>query len=194
MTRISRRRPCSLFSSTEKRHSRIGPPQIQYMVQGVLVVLFIPMACTNVCRHLAQKWATTYFQPHAKRRLLPWETTELSTIEHLILLDLLGAKDPQIRSSFLDTAWLFDAMASAERRLGESGAFAYGEEKSTGGSWTSFFYHRQNQMFNFGGVEDDHIPFLKLGVSVLHVVANPFPRVWHTLKVCKTNLAQVRIS
>ncbi|PCH37885.1 hypothetical protein WOLCODRAFT_135903 [Wolfiporia cocos MD-104 SS10] len=130
-------------------------------------------------RHLAHKWATTYIAPHAKRRLLPASTTELSTIEHLILLDLLGAPQPRIHSSFLDTAWLFDAMVSAERRLGNSGAFAYGEQVAD--AWTSFFVPRGNQ-FNLGGIEDDHIPFLRLGVSVLHVIASPFPRVWHTLK------------
>ncbi|KAH9901469.1 hypothetical protein C8Q73DRAFT_743008 [Cubamyces lactineus] len=98
-------------------------------------------------RHLAQKWSTTYISPNTKRRLLPGSETELGTIEHLILLDLLGAPRPQIRSSF--------------KRLAESGAFT--QEK-----YTSFF--------------DDHIPFLRLGVSVLHVIANPFPRVWHTIK------------
>ncbi|KAI0949937.1 hypothetical protein AcW1_006189 [Taiwanofungus camphoratus] len=132
-------------------------------------------------RHLAQKWSATYIGPNAKRRLLPSSTTELSTIEHLILLDLLGAPRPQIRSSFLDTAWLFDAMVSAEQRLGESGAFRYGEDGETGDQWTSFFVPRSAQ-FNLGGIEDDHLPFLKLGVSVLHVIASPFPRVWHTLK------------
>jgi hypothetical protein len=30
---------------------------------------------------------------------------------------------------------------------------------------------------------DDHLPFLHRGVSVLHVIAEPFPRVWHTLGV-----------
>ncbi|KZT09609.1 uncharacterized protein LAESUDRAFT_695278 [Laetiporus sulphureus 93-53] len=130
-------------------------------------------------RHLAKKWATTYVNPQAKRRLLPSMITELSTIEHLILLDLLGAPHPTIRSSFLDTAWLFDAMASAERRLGDSGAFAYDGQAAN--NWTSFFIPRNN-MHNFGGIEDDHIPFLRAGVSVLHVIANPFPSVWHTLQ------------
>ena len=45
-------------------------------------------------RHLAQKWASTYVEPHAKRRLLPSVETELASIENLILLDLeVGAND-----------------------------------------------------------------------------------------------------
>ncbi|CCM00004.1 uncharacterized protein FIBRA_02029 [Fibroporia radiculosa] len=133
-------------------------------------------------RHLAKKWFTSYIAPHTKRRLLPGSMTELSTVEHLILLDLLGAPNPRIHSSFLDTAWLFDAMASAEHRLGESGAFVYNNDQSqAAGKWKSFFVPRGN-LFNQGGIEDDHVPFLHLGVSVLHVISSPFPSVWHTLK------------
>ncbi|KAI0344851.1 hypothetical protein BDW22DRAFT_1391879 [Trametopsis cervina] len=132
-------------------------------------------------RNLAEKWSTTYLTPHTKRRLIPsgWDT-ELSSIEHLILLDLLGAPRPLIRSSFVNTAWLFDEMVSAEKRLGESGAFAYGDDKAQ--DWNSFFVARGGHEFSFGGIEDDHIPFLRLGVDILHVISNPFPRVWHTLK------------
>ncbi|KAL8746784.1 MAG: hypothetical protein Q9184_007697, partial [Pyrenodesmia sp. 2 TL-2023] len=31
-----------------------------------------------------------------------------------------------------------------------------------------------------GYIEDDHIPFMERGVEVLHLIPNPFPRVWHT--------------
>jgi len=134
-------------------------------------------------RHLAKKWESTYIPPNSKRRLLPSTYTELSGIEHLILLDLLGAPHPVIRSSFITTGWLFDQMKAAELRLAESGAFVYDADPDTTlDSWSSFFIPRGNNVFNFGGVEDDHIPFLRLGVNVLHVIANPFPRVWHTLQ------------
>ncbi|KAL1947997.1 hypothetical protein VTO73DRAFT_13721 [Trametes versicolor] len=133
-------------------------------------------------RHLAHKWSTTYIAPNAKRRLLPASETELGTIEHLILLDLLGAPNPTILSSFVDTAWLFDAMAAAETRLAQAGAFVYGTDGAeTQEKFTSFFTPREG-VYGFGGIEDDHIPFLRLGVSVLHVIANPFPRVWHKLQ------------
>jgi len=39
--------------------------------------------------------------------------------------------------------------------------------------------HRRLQESNHG-VEDDHIPFLRRGVRVLHLIPLPFPRVWHT--------------
>ncbi|GLB34720.1 putative peptidase M28 family protein [Lyophyllum shimeji] len=134
-------------------------------------------------RHLADKWASTYLSPHGKRRLMGTQSTELTGIEHLILLDLLGAPQPSLRSYFLDTAWLFDALVSVERRLGESGAFAYGEEQGMAPEkWTTYFQPRTELKINMGYIGDDHVPFLERGVPVLHLIADPFPPVWHTLK------------
>jgi len=132
-------------------------------------------------RHLAEKWSTTYILPH-RRRLSMVPTTELDGIEHLILLDLLGAPRPGIRSYFLDTAWLFDAMISAERRLGDSGAFAYGDHTNMApGKWQSYFRPRTKSNVNFGYIGDDHIPFLQRGISILHIIPESFPLVWHRL-------------
>jgi glutaminyl-peptide cyclotransferase len=107
--------------------------------------------------------------------------TQISTIEHFILLDLLGAPEPSVKSYFIDTAWLFDSLVSAELRLRDSGALDFGGQ-DVKQSWRSFFTPR-TQDLGFGYVLDDHIPFMKLGVSVLHIVASPFPRVWHSLDV-----------
>ena len=112
------------------------------------------------------------------------QQTQLNTIEHLILLDLLGAASPKIRSFYLDTAWLFDSLVDAERRLGESGAFSFGDETSmASGKWQSWFVPRHGSDLNLGYVGDDHLPFMKRGVSVLHLISEPFPKVWHTLQV-----------
>lgn len=143
-------------------------------------VLRFPHRAGLVPRHLAEKWATTYIPPHPRRRLTV-SATQLSTIEHLVLLDLLGAPAPQIRSFFLSTAWLFDALASAERRLGQAGLF-----HDVWDNRQSFFIPRTGQEHNGGYISDDHVPFLQRGVSILHVIASPFPRVWHTLKVPNT--------
>ncbi|KAF8484342.1 hypothetical protein JB92DRAFT_2799712 [Gautieria morchelliformis] len=129
-------------------------------------------------RHLAEKWATTYIPPHPKRRLMS-SATQMSTIEHLVLLDLLGNARPRIQSYFLSTAWLFDSLASAERRLGLSGAF---EDGRTWDTQDSYFVPRTGQEHNVGYIEDDHVPFLRKGVSILHIIASPFPVVWHTLQ------------
>jgi len=128
-------------------------------------------------RHLAETWATAYLSPHPKRRLLSASSpiTQLSTIEHLILLDLLGAANPRVRSYFPDTAWLFDALVDAETRLRTAGIL----DAATLGE--SFFRQRSAADHSLGYMGDDHVPFLHRGVSVLHVITEPFPRVWHTL-------------
>ncbi|KAL1746302.1 hypothetical protein HDZ31DRAFT_34538 [Schizophyllum fasciatum] len=133
-------------------------------------------------RHLAEKWESEYIQSNQKRRLMAPQTTELSTIENIILLDLLGAPNPSIRSFFLDTAWLYDEMIYAEKRLGESGALAYDDEQDMApGQWRSWFAPRTEQQKNMGGMGDDHVPFLQRGVSILHIIPLPFPSVWHKL-------------
>lgn len=133
-------------------------------------------------RHLAGKWSTTYIAPNSKRRLLGHASlTELSTIEHIILLDLLGAPNPTIRSYFIDTAWLFDALISAETRLRDAGAL---DEVETSTNFRSFFLPRtgSGNQYNYGYIGDDHVPFLQRGVNILHIIAYPFPPVWHTLR------------
>ncbi|KAF7980168.1 hypothetical protein HWV62_39637 [Athelia sp. TMB] len=135
-------------------------------------------------KNLAQKWHSTYLPPpppHSKRRLLPpGGLTELDTVEHLILLDLLGSPKPHIRSFFPDTAWLFDALVSAESRLFQSGAFSYPEGTSLT-TIESFFIPRTGKEISAGYIGDDHLPFMHRGVNVLHLIPEPFPRVWHTL-------------
>ncbi|CAM5173067.1 unnamed protein product, partial [Eretmochelys imbricata] len=37
-------------------------------------------------------------------------------------------------------------------------------------------------------VEEDHVPFLRKGVLVLHLIATPYPWVWHTMEDTEQNL------
>lgn len=39
-------------------------------------------------------------------------------------------------------------------------------------------------------VEDDHIPWLRRGVPVVHLIPAPFPVVWHTEQDSIANLDQ----
>ena len=154
-------RSVASLSSTPSAHIRFFP------------LLFFPH------RHLAEVWESTYLPPHPKRRLISASTptTPLSTIEHLILLDLIGAPNPQVRSYFPDTAWLFDVLVGAETRLRNAGII---DAAALGGS---FFHSRAAGDISLAYMGDDHLPFLHRGVSVLHVIAEPFPHVWHTLGV-----------
>ena len=178
-----------------KKHSRSGQTRIQSMAQGKSISKTSASSyCSsaNKCRHLSEKWATSYIAPRTKRRLINHSMTELSGIEHLILLDLLGASNPQIRSYFTDTAWLFDSLASAERRLHESGVLMSSDGAA---DFQSFFLPRRGNELSHGYIADDHIPFLRKGVNILHIIPSPFPSVWHTLQVsyesCKMTNAAV---
>jgi hypothetical protein len=115
--------------------------------------------------------------------------TQIDSIEHLVLLDLLGAEKPIIQSYYSSTAWLFDGLSAAEHRMGLLGLFnEVGGSNAEGGEWhpwSSFFKPRTSYEQHWGGIQDDHIPFVQRGVNILHVITNPFPKVWHTIKVSK---------
>lgn len=50
------------------------------------------------------------------------------------------------------------------------------------------------QNFGYGGlIQDDHIPFLRKGVPVLHLIPSPFPEVWHSMDDNEGNLDESTI-
>ena len=167
------------FVSWTSTDSIYGARSVITVTSSPFLRLYISPTFLFSHRHLAEIWASTYLPPHSKRRLISASTptTPLSTIEHLVLLDLLGAPHPLVRSYFPDTAWLFDILVSAETRLRDAAmldAAALGR---------SFFHTRTGGDISLSYMGDDHLPFLHRGVSVLHVIAEPFPSVWHTLGV-----------
>lgn len=94
-------------------------------------------------------------------------TSHLDRMDVFVLLDLLGAKDPQFRSYFYDTSNLYSKISSLEGRLHSLGLL---------------LNHNSNYFQDFqafGGIEDDHVPFLRKGVRILHLIPSPFPAVWH---------------
>ncbi|CAM4316919.1 unnamed protein product [Lepidochelys olivacea] len=51
--------------------------------------------------------------------------------------------------------------------------------------WEQTYFQREPV---YGPVEEDHVPFLRKGVPVLHLIATPFPWVWHTMEDTEQNL------
>lgn len=123
-------------------------------------------------RHLAELMGRTKHPPGAE------ETTLLTSIDLFVLLDLIGAPDPLFVNHFDNTARWFDRLISAEKRLHKLG------QLSSHPSEQSYF----RKDLYLGPVEDDHVPFLKRGVPVLHLVATPFPSFWHSLQDSEENL------
>ncbi|CBQ67682.1 related to Glutaminyl-peptide cyclotransferase precursor [Sporisorium reilianum SRZ2] len=100
----------------------------------------------------------------------------MNTVEHMILLDLLGAVNPNVPSYYDSTKWLHTAMTDAEARLKDAKVL-WPAGDSAHASARSFFSPNRP----WGGIEDDHLPFLHAGVPILHVIPSPFPSVWHKL-------------
>ncbi|XP_019743210.1 glutaminyl-peptide cyclotransferase-like a [Hippocampus comes] len=123
-------------------------------------------------RHLAERMAATSHPAGAV------STTQIQAVDLFVLLDLLGSPNPLIVNHFENTAHWFAHLIATEKRLHRQGLLASHPSEQT--------YFRKD--LTFGLVEDDHIPFLRRGVPVLHVIATPFPNVWHTLDDTEENL------
>ncbi|XP_071276973.1 glutaminyl-peptide cyclotransferase-like protein isoform X1 [Agelaius tricolor] len=102
--------------------------------------------------------------------------SEVTAMSLLVLLDLLGAPSPAIHSHFPQSHRWFLRLHGIEQRLRRLGLLQSPPPP--------FF----RLALAPGPVEDDHVPFLRRGVPVLHVIPTPFPRVWHTLGDTEDNL------
>ena len=119
-------------------------------------------------RSLAEEWETKTHHAMATYK------TALNSISLFVLLDLLGAPKPSIPSYFDTTHWSYKGLAKVESRLRSLKLLQSKVDHPfliDGGKGVS------NRFF---GIEDDHLPFLKRGVEVLHLIPTPFPHVWHT--------------
>ena len=77
----------------------------------------------------------------------------------MVLVDMVGGRDPQFRPEGNSTPWLRDLVLSSARRLGYRDAFPSGGALS---------------------VEDDHLPFLAAGAPVVDIIDfAPFLRGYH---------------
>ncbi|KAF8471722.1 hypothetical protein BDZ91DRAFT_676978 [Kalaharituber pfeilii] len=127
-------------------------------------------------RNLANTWEQTYHAAGSRRH------TALSSIDLFVLLDLLGAKNPKVPSYFKTTHWAYKHMSDLEHRLRELGIFRTGKRPADRSANFLNEYNKKGTDFHWaGGVQDDHIPFLRRGVEILHLIPVPFPRVWHEM-------------
>ncbi|KAM8791056.1 glutaminyl-peptide cyclotransferase-like protein isoform 1-T1 [Rhynchonycteris naso] len=139
-------------------------------------------------RHLAQLMESA---PHSPG------PTRIQAIELFVLLDLLGAPYPTFYSHFPRTArWFHRLRSIGEPLTAEELTFALYSpllpEKHLH-RLNLLQSHPQEVMYFQpgeppGSVEDDHIPFLRRGVPVLHLISTPFPSVWHTPDDSEANL------
>ncbi|KAK4164236.1 Glutaminyl-peptide cyclotransferase-like protein [Cladorrhinum sp. PSN259] len=114
-----------------------------------------------------------------------WENTKYESGQHFdgplqaislfVLLDLLGAADPTVPSYFENTHWAYENMAKIEERMRGLGVLETKPKRP-------FLYEAgKKDWFQRGYIQDDHVPFMRRGVDILHVIPTPFPVVWHTM-------------
>ena len=108
------------------------------------------------------------------------DLNQLSSLDLMVVLDLLGSKCASLYSLIQSTDILFDRLVRIEQRLKSKGLLRSFEEHKC------LLFRRVEDAKNqwrFGRsqsiVDDDHAPFQLLGVPAMHVIAFPFPRQWH---------------
>ncbi|XP_072346205.1 glutaminyl-peptide cyclotransferase-like [Scyliorhinus torazame] len=105
-------------------------------------------------------------------------TTLIDSMDVFVLLDLLGTAKPVFLNHFKDTAHWFSRLGGIEKRLHKLGLLQ--------------LHPLEAMYFNgdtyYGPIEDDHVPFLRKGVPILHLIPTPFPWVWHTMEDTVDNL------
>jgi len=122
-------------------------------------------------RHLARVWSGTPIESTDGCRDRN-TVSQIDRIQLFVLLDLLGTQNPKIPSFFPVTDDMYSRLYYLEKNLNSGGLMT-----TKSGRKTSYFTGRRA----FGGIDDDHKPFLEKGVKVLHLIPTPFPKVWHTL-------------
>jgi len=104
----------------------------------------------------------------------------LDRIDIFVLLDLIGAGDMSFMKLESSTGDWYDRLVGIERRLRGRGL--------VGGS--TIFKDAQRIP---SGIEDDHIPFKRRGVPILHLISVPFPKAWHKMGDNRSSLDFRRI-
>jgi hypothetical protein len=87
------------------------------------------------------------------------EQNQLQRVRAMILLDMMGYKNLQLRRDDMGTRWLEDIVWEAARDVGHGDVFVAGEE-------------------GVGG--DDHEPFLKAGIEAMDIIQLNDYQYWHT--------------
>lgn len=116
----------------------------------------------------AKHLASRYHKSRSLARTTGETVSELNRMDMLVLLDLIGHRDINFYNFFPQTSKWYTLMSDTEDRLRKLGFLKRMAR-----------YFVQLNFFN-SNMEDDHIPFLKKNVPILHLIPVPFPREWHT--------------
>ncbi len=99
------------------------------------------------------------------------KTGELENVRALVLVDLIGDRDLNLKTELNSTGWLRRFFEQRADEMGYLGLFSDGETR----------------------VDDDHIPFLKRGVAAVDLIDfnyGPENRYWHSVEDNLTNVCK----
>jgi len=125
-------------------------------------------------RALASKWEKESYRSGGV------SGNHLDRIDIFVLLDLLGAGNMEFRKLETSTGDWYDNMVRIEQSLKRRGLV----------QGSTIF----NKDFFPAGIEDDHIPFKRRDVPILHLIAYPFPKQWHKIGDNRSSLNFARIA
>ncbi|WFD36019.1 glutaminyl-peptide cyclotransferase [Malassezia cuniculi] len=123
-------------------------------------------------RNLAHAWSNTWLTDSYHGGAVPMR--QIDMIDHLVLLDLIGAKEPKIASYYESTRWVYDMLKRAEDKLRTVARIAPAGKSAPPQIFTGDAGITQ--------ISDDHLPFIERGVPIVHVIPWPFPSVWHKIQ------------
>ncbi|KAJ8923338.1 hypothetical protein NQ315_001896 [Exocentrus adspersus] len=116
-------------------------------------------------RHLAQM----YHNNQQVAKSTGETVSDLDRMDIFVLLDLIGHKKTTFYSYFQNTQDWYLRLVNIEERLNQLNMLKKSNKNRR------YFLRR-----GYGGhIEDDHIPFLRKNVPILHLISNPFPDEWH---------------
>ncbi|XP_067647844.1 glutaminyl-peptide cyclotransferase-like isoform X2 [Eurosta solidaginis] len=114
-------------------------------------------------RHLAKRWEAD---------------GTLNSLDILVLLDLIGSADPTFYSFFANTEAWYSRFIALEERLSNVNMLDRYISNGVSRQYPNRYF--QPNTLRSSHIEDDHVPFLKRNVPILHLIPLPFPSVWHT--------------
>lgn len=86
-------------------------------------------------------------------------------------MDLIGSTNARFICTFKNTCVLNKRLREIEDKLSSTSSL----RRVPNGPAKQFL-----NSYKSSGVADDHVPFMKRKVPILHLIPTSFPRVWHT--------------
>ncbi|XP_055609587.1 glutaminyl-peptide cyclotransferase-like isoform X2 [Uranotaenia lowii] len=124
-------------------------------------------------RHLAKKWTTNPYVARSGKSM-----REIDRVQLMVLLDLIGGENPKFYSFFDNTKNYHKRLSAIESSL-RSNRLLLKDPKGS-----EIFVDRKSS----SRIEDDHLPFLKRNIPILHMIPIPFPAQWHKPEDTEANV------